>query len=621
MIARMGVSRGAYLMFVESGIPQVLGAKANECSVKARLRIPMRDGLSLNATLFLPANINRPVPIVMQMTPYGIDAFYPLGRRFCAAELGFILVDCRGRGDSDGLFDMFESDVTDLYDALEWIHVQPWCDGQISMHGGSYSGTNQWTAAKTSHPALKGIAPWGAAYPGIDVPPGGVPFVGHLSWHVLTAGRSTQWQMSADADLWFGELAAAYRNNADFAEIAARFGADSPAFLKTIRDPFYAIKERTFLPTDAEMAAIDIPILSSTGQYDSTHGGTLHFYHEHQRLAGADAGQKHHLVIGPWHHAGMDGTRNVGGLSFGPAAGIDMGAVRIAWYRWLFGLGPWPEFLSDDVVYYMTGAEEWRSASSLESVTAGTQHWYLDSGSNGAVSVFQSGTLLQSLGQQSPGPDGSGTFRSDPLDTEIITTELTRRALPRHEKKDSAVLYPDPVRGLHLQIAGEDPTDQAFAHNLNGQGLVYHSLPLDDDIDLAGIPELEMWLTLSQPDADIVVLLSEILPEEGQSVLLWSNILRLRYRNGWDNPQLAEPGVPFKASFFIPRFVSRRLRKGSRLRMVLRAPASMQFQKNLHSGKLPADERTEDARTCDIHVHHREGMQTRLALPIAAVNS
>jgi uncharacterized protein len=616
MLASSRIPGSAYLMFVESGIPDHVGARADGCTVRTRLRIPMRDGLSLNATLFLPSDMKKPVPVVMQMTPYGIDAFYPLGRRFCAAELGFILVDCRGRGDSDGLFDMFESDITDLYDAIDWIHVQPWCDGQISMHGGSYSATNQWIAAKTGHKALKGIAPWGAAYPGIDVPPGGVPFVGHLSWHVLTAGRSTQWQMSADADLWFAELANAYRNNADFADIAARFGADSPAFLKTIRDPFYAIKARTFLPTDAEMATIDIPILSSTGQYDSTHGGTVHFFREHQRLAGADARKKHHLVIGPWHHAGMDGTTRVGGLNFAAVAGIDMGAVRIAWYLWLFGLGPWPEFLSDQLVYYMTGAEEWRGASSIETATAGQQHWYLDSGSKGAATVFDAGTLLPS-----PGPDGHGAFRSDPLNTEIINVELKRRALPRHEKKDSAVLYPDPVRGLHLQIAGEDPTDQAFAHNLNGQGLVYHSASLSADMDLAGFPALEMWLSLSQPDADIVVLLSEILPEEGQSVLIWSNILRLRYRNGWDNPQLAEPGVPFKASFFIPRFVSRRLRKSSRLRLVLRVPASIQFQKNLHSGKLPADERTEDARTCNIQVHHSEGMQTRLTLPIAAMNS
>ncbi|MGL5838201.1 MAG: CocE/NonD family hydrolase [Sphingorhabdus sp.] len=598
-------------MSVESSCHAKRAASSLACDVRLAMAIPMRDGITLNAMLFLPRGCTDPLPAVIQKTPYGIDAFYPLGRRFCAAGLAFVLIDCRGRGSSGGQFEMFETDVDDLYDAIEWLHRQPWCDGRLAMHGGSYSATNQWIAAKSGHPALKGIAPWGAAYPGIDVPPGGVPFVGHLSWHVLTAGASSQWQMAADADFWMAELADAYRQNRDFAELAARFGSDSPAFLKTLRDPFYAIRQRNFLPTDEEMAAVDIPILSSTGHYDSTHGGTLHFYNEHCRLA-PDAAAKHHLVIGPWHHAGMDGAGAVGGLTFGPAAAIDMGAVRIEWYRWLFGMGPWPEFLSDPVIYYMAGAEEWRGATSLDGATAGRQSWYLRSGEMGARDIFHSG-FLEREALASP-PD---RFVSDPFDTDIIEVELTRRSLPRNEKKDSAVLYPDPVRGMHLQIAGEDPTDQAFAYNLNGQGVVYHSAPLTDDVEIAGITELSMWLTLSQPDADIVVLLSEILAEEGQSILLWSNILRLRYRNGWQEPTLAEPGVPLNANFFIPRFISRRLRKGSRLRLVIRAPASIQFQKNLHSGKLPADERTADAARCAIDIHHELGRQTELILPLA----
>jgi hypothetical protein len=50
---------------------------------------------------------------------------------------------------------------------------------------------------------------------------------------------------------------------------------------------------------------------------------------------------------------------------------------------------------------------------------------------------------------------------------------------------------------------------------------------------------------------------------------------------------------------------------------VVRSPASIQYQKNLNSGKPVFDERPEDARRCTVLVHHEPGRQTVLRLPIA----
>jgi uncharacterized protein len=577
------------------------------------VRIPMRDGVTLHALLFLPEGRSERVPVVMQMTPYGIDVFYATGRRFTARGLAFALVDCRGRGDSGGEFEMFETDVTDTVDAIDWLARQSWCDGQVAMYGGSYSGVNQWTAAKSGHPALKGIAPWGAGYPGIDVPPGGVPFIGHVSWYALTAGRDTQWQSAGDAAGWARELAEVYRRHGSALEIAQRAGVTRPTFERVLRDPFYAMRAMTFLPTEDELRRIDLHILSSTGHYDSTHPGTVYHFQQHERFGTPAARAKHHLVVGPWHHAGMDGTDVVGGLTFGPQARLDFASLRLDWYRWIFGLGEQPQFLSRRVMYYMAGEEEWRGADSLEEASDGTRDWYLRSGPDGgARDVYRSGGLTESADAS-----GADRFVADPFDTGIIELELGLRSIPRPHKPDTAIVYPDPIRGLHFQIAGEDPTDAAFAFNLNGQGVVYHSEPLESDFDLAGIPQLELWLTLSTPDTDVVVLLHEVLAEEGQSILLWSNILRLRYRDSWREPRLAQPGEPIRASFFVPKFMSRRVRKGSRLRLVIRSPASIYFQKNLNSGKPVHEERPEDARRCEVQVLHEPDRQTVLRLPLA----
>ncbi|MEY3233223.1 MAG: hypothetical protein RL230_494 [Pseudomonadota bacterium] len=573
----------------------------------------MRDGITLHCQVFLPAGRSHPVPIVMEMTPYGIDISVPAARRFTEAGLGLALIDCRGRGSSDGEFEMFETDINDTADAIDWLANQSWCDGQVAMRGGSYSGINQWIAAKSRHPALKGIAPWGAAYPGIDVPPGGVPFVGHLGWHVLTSGRDTQWQLASDSEFWMERLAEAYRSNRNIADLAEELGVSRLAFYSALRDPFYAMRNMTFLPTEEDMGLIDIPILSSTGHYDSTHAGTLYHFMQHERFGSPQARAKHHLVMTPWHHSGMEGTSIVGELNYGTAANVDMGGIRLEWYRWIFGMGEKPAFLSDRIVYYMSGVEEWRGAADLSEVGNSSSSWYLCSGPAGASDIFHSGNLVTS-----PEDSPADRFVADPFDSQIIEVEMSKRQLDRQSKRDSAVMYPDPIRGMHLQIAGEDPTDQAFAYNLNGQGVIYHSLPLAEDLDIAGVPELDMWLTLSTPDTDVVALLSEIRPEDGQSILLWSNILRLRYRNSWQTPELAKPGEPFQASFFVPRFISRRVKKGSRLRLVLRTPGSIYFQKNLNSGKPVFDEKPSDAVRCVVLIHHDGDMQTILRLPVAA---
>ena len=575
-------------------------------------KILMRDGVFLNALVFVPRETDSPVPVVMQMTPYGIDAFYGTGRRFTERGLALALVDCRGRGNSDGEFEMFETDINDTVDAIDWLAGQTWCDGQVAMYGGSYSGLNQWTAAKSGHPALKGIAPWGAGYPGVDVPPGGIPFIGHIGWYALTAGRDTKWQLAADSAYWINELAGLYRRHGSAAELARQCGITRPTFERVLRDPFYAMRAMTFLPTEQDLARIDIPILSSTGHYDSTHAGTLYHFLQHERFGTPSGRQKHTLVIGPWHHAGMNGGGVVGALEFGPQARIDIGSIRLDWYRWIFGLGEKPSFFTHRVMYYIAGAEEWHGSDSIEQTSVSAKSFYLDGAPGGGHDVYHAGSLRDSPIEAPP-----DRYVSDPFDDRIIELELGLRDLPRPQKPDTSIVYPDPVRGLHFQIAGEDPTDPAFALNVFGQGLIYQSEPLEHDLEIAGIPELDLWLTLSAPDSDVVALVYEILADESQSILLWSNLLRLRYRDSWREPRLASPGEPLRASFYVPRFMSRRLRRGSRIRLVIRAPGSIYFQKNLQSGKPVHEERPEDARVCEVLVHHDRGRQTVLRLPIA----
>jgi predicted acyl esterase len=262
-------------------------------------------------------------------------------------------------------------------------------------------------------------------------------------------------------------------------------------------------------------------------------------------------------------------------------------------------------------MYYMAGAEEWRGCDTLEEAYSTKKNYYLSS-QGGAGDLFHSGRLHEAAADTP-----ADRYVSDPYDTQIIEKELVRRFIARPHKDGTAIVYPDPLRGLQWQIAGEDPTDPSYAYDLRGQGVVYHSSPLPADMEIAGTPELSLWLTIDMPDTDVVSLLYEILPDDGSSILLWSDLQRLRYRNGRLEPELVEPGKPFEFTFTMPKFMSRRLRKGSRLRLVVRAPASIVYQKNLNSAKPVCEQRPEDARRCTVLMHHEPGRQSVLRLPIA----
>ena len=64
----------------------------------------------------------------------------------------------------------YENEQDDIYDIIDWISKQEWCNGKVGMYGGSYTGFSQWSTVKNSHPALKTIVPQVAVMPGFDAP-------------------------------------------------------------------------------------------------------------------------------------------------------------------------------------------------------------------------------------------------------------------------------------------------------------------------------------------------------------------------------------------------------------------------------------------------------------------
>src|SRR5260370_38222746 len=133
-------------------------------------KIPARDGVKLNATVFTAHGQKEPLPVIFTFTPYIGASYTDRAMYFGTHGYVYALVDVRGRGNSGGEFEPFVNEGKDGYDVVEWLAKQPYCNGKVTMWGGSYAGFDQWTVLKEFPPHLATIVPAAAAHPGVDFP-------------------------------------------------------------------------------------------------------------------------------------------------------------------------------------------------------------------------------------------------------------------------------------------------------------------------------------------------------------------------------------------------------------------------------------------------------------------
>ncbi len=551
------------------------------------VRIPMRDGVHLNATLYAPKPQTEPLPAIFTMTPYIADSYHERAYTFAQRGYVFALVDCRGRGNSEGVFRAMQDDAQDGYDTVEWLAAQPWCNGKVGMWGGSYAGFNQWATASRFPPHLATLAPAAAACPGVDVPwVNGVLDTYEVRWLILVAGRTGNSNLFGEESFWIDKWRELYLNHLPYKDLDRIVGCPSPTFQEWVAHPSLDDYWASMAPTQEQFARIDLPILTITGHYDDDQPGALHFYRQHMALASAAARERHFLIIGPWDHAGTrTPQREFGGLTFGEASIIDLNQLHTEWYDWTMKDGPRPEFLQARVAYYVAGAEEWKYADRLESIATGTRRLYLDSHGGQANDAFHSGVLAD----EPPGESAPDRYVYDPLDTR--PAEIERQPI-----KDTF-------------------TDQRYALNLFGNGLVYHSPPFAEDTEVSGTVTFVAWIALDVPDTDFIVTLYEILPD-GRSVWLTHDLLRARYRESLREAKPVTPGEITRYVFDDFLWFSRRVGRGSRLRLVIACPNSIHWQKNYNSGGVVAEETAADARTAHVTLYHDAAHPSYLELPV-----
>lgn len=553
------------------------------------LRIPMRDGIHLHGTLYRPAQQQTPLPVILYITPYGIDLNHKHSIYFAQHGYVFLAVQTRGRGDSEGEYVPLGQVGKDAYDLVEWIARQSWCDGQVAMYGGSYAGYAQWAALRENPPHLRTIVPAAAVYPGLDFPARNNIFYGSLvQWISMISGTTTNAiNLYSDLSFWAARFRKHFVAHRPFRELDTAVGNPSPIYQSWLDTPEVFAAWKHLTPTPEEYAHMTIPILSITGYYDGDQPGTIAYYREHLQYGPQQARKQHYLLIGPWDHGGTrQPSRTSAGLCLGENAALDIKQLHVEWYDWVMKGSDVPTFFEGQVAYYVAGADQWRSAESLEAIPVHRTKLYLHNSQGCATDVFHSGTLSPSRPQEL----STVQYLYDPLDT--------RRAEQERDNWDEVCAV-----------------DQRLALTINGDGLIYHTAPYEQEIEISGSPRFFAWMSLDVPDTDFFVSLYEI-TRDGDSILLAYDLMRARYRESLSKVRLVEAGAIEQYVFDRFPFFSRRVARGSRIRLIITAPNSIYWQKNYNSGGAVADESGEVARKATITLYQGGEFPSYLEIPI-----
>jgi putative CocE/NonD family hydrolase len=551
------------------------------------VKIPMRDGVHLNATVYTPREPQAAAPCIFTLTPYIAQSYHARGMYFAAHGLPFLTVDVRGRGNSEGDFRPFLQEAQDGYDVVEWLARQPYCNGKVSMWGGSYAGYDQWATAKEFPPHLATIVPVASPYAGVDFPMQGSMFAPYdMQWLTFTAGHTSQQALFEDNPFWATRDRQWFKSGKPFASLDVLIGNPSPIFQEWIRHPHPDAYWDAYNPTADQYSRLAIPILTITGSHDGDQPGALTHYREYMKHATGEGRARHYLIIGPWDHAGTR-TPNAqfGGLTFGPASLVDLPKLHLEWYAWTMQGGSKPAFLRKPVAWYVMYADKWRYAETLEAVTGSTLALQLDSSAN-ANDVLSAGILAADGARGRP-----DHYLHDPRDVSSADLEATL----------------DP----------ESLVEQSLIYALRGKQLVYHSAPFEKDTEISGFFKLAAWLAIDQPDTDFSVSIYEI-RQDGSSILLTSDALRARYRESAREPRLIRSKAPLRYDFEHFPFVSQEVKKGSRLRLIVGPVNSIYAEKNHNSGGVVESESIADARPVSVTLYHDREHPSTLYVPLGA---
>ena len=508
---------------------------AKSLFTRAEAMIPMRDGMRLYTQIFAPTQTAERFPVLLLRTPYGTGQFTPERLAASLPELAadgyiFVLQDIRGRFKSEGEFVMLRQprdhrdkkaidESTDAYDTIEWLLKNtPNHNGRVGMAGTSYGAWLTVMGMLDPHPALKAAVPQASPadmWIGDDFHHNGAFRLsyGFEYAYMMESSKEISDVSSVidrfDAYEWYLELGPLSNVNSKY------FHGRLPTWNDFVNHPDYDAfwKRQAFAPW---LTRVTVPTLNVAGWWDQEDFyGPLKIY---ELLERHDSANQNSLVVGPWNHGGWSRGegRKLGRIDFGSATAEyyrrNVLALFLAYQLKGKGNLDLPEALT-----FRTGANEWVRHDTWPPKR----------------SVIERRLYFQADGKLSFDPpramseNAFDSFVSDPA-------------------------YPVPYRPRPIDVRSGWATwlveDQRFVDH-RPDVLTWTSDPLKDDVVVSGKVVASLFASTTGTDSDWIVKLIDVYPEKyasdpkmgGYQLMIAGDVLRGRYRNGFEKPEPIAP--------------------------------------------------------------------------------
>ena len=537
--------------------PSLAAEEKYEVTVERGVAAKMRDGVTLRADIYRPKADGK-FPVLLVRTPYDKTGEMNFGLR--AAARGYVVIsqDVRGRFTSEGEWYPFKNESLDGYDTVEWAAALPYSNGKVGMFGGSYVGATQYLAAIAKPPHLAGICPVVTAsnyHDGWTYQGGAFEQWFNESWSSGLAldtmrRRSEKGMNPLEGSKVLPLVSYPLMEAPSAAGIA-------PYFTDWLAHPSYDNYWKQISIED-HYADIQVPIYGIGAWYDIFLGGTLRNYVRLKKEAGTEAarkGQRLEVTVGG--HAG--GGRKIGAVDFGEKLEVDGDGRMLQWYDWLLKDEANGMDKEKPVRIFVMGKNEWRDEDDWPLARAKNTHYYLHS-PGGANGLNGNGALNTT----SPAEEKADQYIYDPADAvPTIGGPLCCQRLP----------------------TGVGPEDQRPAEQ-RPDVLVYTTAAFAKDTEVTGPVSLDLYVSSSAVDTDFTGKLVDVWPN-GFAQNLTEGILRLRYRNSQEKPELANPGEIYHVTVDLWA-TSNVFLAGHKLRLEVSSSNFPRFDRNLNAGEEQA---------------------------------
>lgn len=585
---------------------------------------PLEDGTRLATDVYLPRGTPGPWPAILERTPYDkLRADLVLSAKYFASHgYAVVLQDVRGRYASEGEWYPFGNEGPDGVQAVAWVRAQPWCDGRVATIGLSYSSCTQTSLAALNPPGLA------------------AQFVSHGFHNYHTASMRQGGALEVRCFIYAFRMALTSREAmADPVTRAALTQAWSevrtwlkhgppkagltplrhvPSYERWILDIWqhgdydaYWWSRPAYSIDGLYDQHADVPIYLCGSWYDSYARSTVTNYVELRKRKRSPV----RLIMGPWIHGGSNIDLSYSGdAEFGPDAPLGYNFFRLRWFDAVLKGARNGLLDKPPVQIFVMGGGSGRKVPDSGRLDVGgrwrfEQEWPLRRTEVTPYYLHPGGGLSPQTPPADAGPSRYAFDPNDPVPTIGGNISVGYDIMPGGGF--------DQRGGPHVYGA-----THTLPLSVRKDVLVFSTPPLQKDIEVTGSVVVKLWAASTAPDTDFTAKLIHVYPPngdypDGYELNIADSIIRARYRDSWETPELMEPGKAYQFTITLyPTSVV--LERGHQLRIHISSSNFPRFDVNPNTGgPLGLEQITQVARQTVFHDAQRPSHVLLPIIPLA----